>query len=313
MSFKIIPIMLAGLLLCQCQSDTDKSIVSNLEGLAFDQMKYPYQEKSFNFQGHNIVYIDSGSGPPLIFLHGQASDLLNFDPAFSLFVAQYRVIALDYPGFGKSDKPEISFSEEFLVGMLDKLFKTVNIESATLIGHSYGGYVAMVYGSARPEQVNSMVLISPAGIQKFNSFMSAAMRKAFTVEAIMKTSMEKAMQNYHNSSANWSPEMETYALRRVALLKAGNDEYQRYAHAMVQAMELMLDTTVRDRIGTIDVPILLLWGQEDSLIPLKVADEALKYIPDAQLETMENCGHFPMLEYPQEFHRLVQAFLKSVS
>jgi len=313
MSFKNIPLILLGFFLCQCQTDTDTTIDSNLEGLAFDQMKYPYLEKSFTFEDHNIVYIDSGSGPPLVFLHGQASDLLNFDPVFPLFVSSYRIIALDYPGFGKSDKPEITFSEEFLVEFLDKLFETTNIESATLIGHSYGGYVAMVYGSARPERVNSMVLISPAGIQEFNTFMGAAMRSAFTVEAIMKTSLEKAMQNYHNTSVNWSPEMETYALRRVALLKGNSEEYRLYAHAMVQAMELMLKTTVRDQIGKLNKPTLLLWGQDDPLISVKFADDALKLIPGSKLETIANCGHFPMLEYPQEFQRIVVTFLEGVS
>ncbi len=299
--------------LFQCQNDTNKTIDSNLEGLAFDQMNYPYEEKSFVFQGHNIAYIDSGSGSPLVFLHGQASDLLNFDPVFPLFLSSYRIIALDYPGFGKSDKPEIAFSEDFLVGLLDKLYEATSIESATLIGHSYGGYVAMVYGSARPERVTSMVLVSPAGIQEFNSFMSTAMRKSFTVEAIMKTSLEKAMQNYHNTSVNWSPEMETYALRRVALLKGGSEAYRLYAHAMVQAMELMLDTTVRDRIGMLNKPTLLVWGQDDPLISVKFANDALKLIPGSKLETIERCGHFPMLEYPQEFQRIVVNFLEGVS
>ncbi|NQV14439.1 alpha/beta hydrolase [bacterium] len=313
MSFRIVFIILASLLIAQCGSDIDANTEIKMEGITFSHMKYPYPEQSFNFRGHNVVYIDSGSGPPLVFLHGQASDLLNFDPVFSLFDSEFRVIAVDYPGFGKSDKPEISFSEDFMVDMLDSLFEVTNIESATLIGHSYGGYISMLYGSARPDRVNSMVLISPAGIQKFNSFMSAAMRKGFTVEAIMKTSLRKAMQNYHNSSVNWSPDMETYALRRVALLTEGGEEYRSYAHAMVQAMELMLNTSVRDRIGAQALPTLILWGTKDPLIPLKVAQETLQFIPGAQLETIEKCGHFPMLEYPLEFHRIVEAFLKGIS
>ena len=104
--------------------------------------------------------------------------------------------------------------------------------------------------------------------------------------------------------------METYALRRLALLTEGGEEYRLYAHAMVQAMELMLKTNVRDRIGAHQLPTLLLWGKEDPLIPLKVADEAQKFIPGATLKTIDGCGHFPMLEHPIEFHRLVEAFVK---
>lgn len=313
MKLKLTLIIFAGLLIANCGSDVDANLESKVEGITFNQMKYPYQEQSFNFKGHKVVYIDSGSGQPLVFLHGQASDLLNFEPAFPLFDSEYRVIAIDYPGFGKSDKPEITFSEDFLVDLLDTLFDKVNIESATLIGHSYGGYVSMIYGSARPERVNSMVLISPAGIQQFNSFMSGAMRKAFTVDAIINTKPKKAMTNYRNSGVNWSSEMETYAQRRLALLTQGGEEYRSYAHAMVQAMELMLDTTIRDRIGAADIPTLLIWGKDDPLIPLKISQETLEAIPHARLETIEDCGHFPMLEHPQNFQSLVKAFLMETS
>ncbi|MCF6238774.1 MAG: alpha/beta hydrolase [Candidatus Marinimicrobia bacterium] len=310
MRFRIIFILLTGMLLIKCDSDSKSNTNAKVEGLTFNQMKYPYTEKSFKFRGHNIVYVDSGIGQPLIFLHGQASDLLNFDPVYPLFVKNHRVIALDYPGFGKSDKPGTSFSEEFLVSLLDSLYETTGVESATLIGHSYGGYVGMLYGAARPERVKSMVLISPAGIQKFNSFISTAMRKAFTVESILKTTTKKALKNYRNTSVNWSPAMEIYAMRRVALLTEGGEEYRRYAHAMVQAMELMLNTGVGDRIGMQNLPTLLIWGMDDPLIPLKVSNEALQLIPSATLKTINDCGHFPMLEHPQEFQQIIEVFLK---
>lgn len=273
-------------------------------------MKYPYPEKSFQYQNIRVAYLDHGSGRPIIFLHGQASDLLNFEPVYPLFEKDYRIIAIDYPGFGKSEKPLIDFSEEFYVRLLDKLYDITGIEKATLIGHSYGGYVAMVYGSSHPERVSSMVLISPAGIQEYPNIVKRTMRNSFTVDAIVSTPVEKSLSNYEVSTFNKTPEVEQYALRRAALLKNGGEEFRGYAHAMVQAMELMLETDIRDRIGKADIPTLLVWGRNDPLVPYKISKITQEYIPHSQLATIENCGHFPMLESPQKLYKIVNTYLQ---
>lgn len=283
---------------------------ADVEPLAFRDMDYPYQERNFTFQGHQVVYLDQGSGDALVFLHGQASDLLIFHSTYPLFDQNYRVVALDYPGFGKSDKPRIHFSEAYLVELLDQLFTVAGIDSATLIGHSYGGYVAMVYAVARPERVRSLVLISTAGIQQYAPQVQRLMRESFTVETILNTSVEQAFQNYRHSSVNWTAEMEHYARRRAGLLAKGGAAYRGYAHAMVEAMELMLNTTVRDRIGAAAITTLIIWGRNDPLIPHAIARETIDCIPQARLVTIENCGHFVMLEYPQRTYQEIEAFLQ---
>ena len=293
-----------------CGVKTDHFAGQIIEKINFNNMKYPYQEKSFNYAGNRVVYLDHGQGDPLIFLHGQASDLLNFEPVFPLFDTAYRVIAIDYPGFGKSDKPEIQFTEDFYIGLIDELFTATGIESATLIGHSYGGLVSMVYAAARPQRIKSLVLISPAGIQKYSAFIEKAIRGSFTIEAIMATTVEKSLKNYQTIAINMTPEVERYATRRAGLLKNAGEDYRRYAHAMVQATDLMFKTSVRDRIGAHNFPTLIIWGREDPLIPYKIASETLEYIPHAELITIDKCGHFPMLEYPDKFHELINAYLR---
>ncbi|NQU28444.1 MAG: alpha/beta hydrolase [Candidatus Marinimicrobia bacterium] len=293
-----------------CGKKTDRFANQIIEKIDFNNMKYPYQEKSFEYEGNRVVYLDHGQGDPLIFLHGQASDLLNFEPVFPLFDETYRVIAIDYPGFGKSDKPEIQFTEKFYSGLIDQLFIATGIESATLIGHSYGGLISMIYATARPQRIKSLVLISPAGIQKYSAFIEKAIRGSFTVEAIMATTVEKSLKNYQTIAINRTPDVERYATRRAGLLKNAGEDYCRYAHAMVQAADLMFKTNVRDRIGAHNFPTLLIWGREDPLIPYKIAAETLEYIPHAELITIDKCGHFPMLEYPDKFYELINAYLR---
>jgi len=293
-----------------CNTQQKTQAAQNIQGIQFEQMKYPYPEKSFQYQDIRVAYLDHGKGRPVIFLHGQASDLLNFEPVYPLFEKEYRIIAIDYPGFGKSDKPLIKFSEEFYVGLLDKLFNLTGIDTATLVGHSYGGYVAMVYGASRPDRVSSMVLISPAGIQEYSGVVKRAMRNSFTVDAIVSTPVEKSLSNYEFSTVNKTPEVDQYAKRRAALLKNGGEEFRGYAHAMVQAMELMLETNIRDRIGRAEVPTLLVWGKEDPLVPYKISKQTLNCIPQARLVTIEKCGHFPMLEYPQKLYEIVNTYLQ---
>ncbi|MFQ6609485.1 MAG: alpha/beta fold hydrolase [Fidelibacterota bacterium] len=272
-------------------------------------MNYPYKENTFTFESQKIVYIDGGEGTPLIFLHGQASDLMNFEPVYSMFARDFRIIALDYPGYGKSGKVGVVLTEDSLVRLLEQLYKVTQIQSATLIGHSFGGYVAMLFALANPGMVQSMILVSPAGLQEYTPAVQQYLRSSFTVAEIVKTSVEKAYQNYRASSVYWSPQMEKYAQYRIELLKKGGDDYQEYARAMVQAMELMLNTKIRERIGSIHIPTLLVWGNQDPLIPLTVGKEAKRIIQNSRLKTIDRCGHFPMLEYPNQFHRIIQTFL----
>lgn len=309
---KFFWIYCAGLLFINCGERKSLPSTITIKKLAFEMMTYPYKEKRFEYKGNKVVYIDEGIGDPVVFLHGQASDLLNFEPIYPLFEKSYRVIAMDYPGFGKSDKPKIQFSEDYLVDLVDELFTVTGLSTATLVGHSYGGYIAMLYSVAHPERVRSNVLISTAGIQEFTPMMQSIFRKSFTVDAIINTSPNKAIQNYRDSSVNWTNDMERYAHRRVGLLNNGGEEYSLYGHAMVQAMELMLNTTIREQIGILNIPTLILWGKDDPLIPYKYARETVKYIPHGKLVTIEECGHFPMLEYPEKFYGFLHEFLQEL-
>ncbi len=276
--------------------------------ISFKEMDYNYPESTFSYEGHEVTYIDVGTGKPVVFLHGQASDITNFETVYPVIGEKYRVLALDYPGFGKSEKHEIKYSEQFLIGVIDELYRETGIEQATIVGHSYGGCVAMIYGLARPDNVDAMVLISPAGIQVFPDQVKQSLRASFTVETILNTTVEQAIDNYQRLGAEWTPELERYALRRAGLLANGED-YKGYAHAMVQAMEIMLRTTVRKRIGETKISTLIIWGRQDALVPHFISAEAVKYIPHAKLETLENCGHFPMFECVDKFNQILIDFL----
>ena len=277
--------------------------------ISFKEMDYNYPESTFSYEGHKVTYIDVGTGKPVVFLHGQASDITNFETVYPMIGEKYRVLALDYPGFGKSEKHEIEFSEQFLIELIDELYREAGIEQATIVGHSYGGCVAMIYGLARPENVESMVLISPAGIQVFSEQFKQSFRASFTVDAILNTTVEQAINNYRKMSAEWTPELERYANRRAGLLANGED-YKGYAHAMVQAMEIMLKTTVRERIGNTKIPTLIIWGRRDALVPHFISADAVKYIPHAKLETLEDCGHFPMFECVDQFNQILINYLE---
>lgn len=301
--WRMVILVLVGLTMPALAQLTDE-----IKEISFKEVDYNYSEKTFIYEGHKVAYIDTGVGKPVIFLHGQASDITNFETVYPVVEKEFRVLSVDYPGFGKSDKPEIEFTEEFIIGLIDELYREVGIENATLVGHSYGGCVAMIYGTARPEKIETMVLISPAGIQQFPKALKQTLRASFTVETILATTVEQAVQNYRKLGTEWTPELERYALRRAGLLASG-EEYKGYAHAMVQAMEIMLKTTVRERIGATEIPTLIIWGRQDALVPHFVSTKAIKSISHARLETMENCGHFPMFECVDEFNEILMNYL----
>jgi len=113
--------------------------------------------------GAKIHYMEAGSGPVVIFLHGLGGDRKNWGPTIGPLSEKYRVIAPDQIGFGLSDKPLINYRIGTLVDVLDRMLKELKIERASLVGNSLGGWAAAAFTLAHPEKVDRLVLVDAAG------------------------------------------------------------------------------------------------------------------------------------------------------
>src|SRR5205823_7413351 len=120
-------------------------------------------DKVASVYGAKVHYVDAGTGSPVILLHGLADDIGVWESAIAPLAAKYRVVALDQIGFGRSDKPLLNYRVSTFVDFLDGFLNELKIERASLVGNSFGGWIAAAFTLAHPERVERLVLCDAAG------------------------------------------------------------------------------------------------------------------------------------------------------
>ena len=264
--------------------------------------------------GFRLHYYESGAGEPVVMLHGGgpgASAWSNFGPNLPVFATRYRTLLVDQPGFGGSDKPEITsqfftFSADALKNLLDER----GIERAHLVGNSLGGGTAVRFALRHPDRAGRLVLMAPGGLNLsvFSPDPTEGIKRLYQFAAPPGPSKEKlasflrtlvydqAMVTDELVAERFDAASDPETLRAMASMGAsfGRDPEEgmlwREAHRLRQR-------------------VLLVWGREDRVNPLDGALVALKLIPRAQLHVFGRCGHWVQLERFAEFNRLTMDFL----
>jgi 4,5:9,10-diseco-3-hydroxy-5,9,17-trioxoandrosta-1(10),2-diene-4-oate hydrolase len=257
-----------------------------------------------------------GAGLPLVMLHGGgpgASAWSNFGPALPRFAADFRTLLVDQPGFGGSDKPEVTANYfRHSAGYLVKLLDELQIERVHLLGNSLGGGTAMRFALSYPDRVGRLVLMGPGGlslnlfhadptegVQRLMDFSANPSRealRAFISTMVVNQSLvtdELVEERFADATAPGSLE----AMRSMGM-SFWNPEWAEDGMLWREAHQLRKHT-------------LLTWGREDRVNPLDGALVALKTIPKAQLHVFPNCGHWAQIEAAEQFHAVTKTFLSA--
>jgi pimeloyl-ACP methyl ester carboxylesterase len=251
--------------------------------------------------GQKIRYVDAGSGPVVVLLHGLGGNSTNWVFNTPALAQKYRVIVPDQVGFGTSDKPLINYRVGTYVDFLDKLLSELKVERATLVGNSMGGWVAAAYALKHPAKVERLVLVDAAGF---------APPKEFDLSTLsgLNPSTRDEMKRLAGM-VFFNPLLKSDAAVDMLLAQrmSAGDGYtiQRLVESIYRG-EDMLD----GKLAAIKQPVLLVWGREDGLTPLAREGERFKReITQAQLLVFEQCGHVPQVEKAAEFNAAVLKFL----
>lgn len=258
--------------------------------------------------GHRIHYLDQGSGPVVVFLHGSGSGACghsNFKGNYpALVAAGYRVILPDLLGYGYSDKPDdIEYPLSLFVECVKQTLDAIGVAKATLIGNSLGGAIALGLALEHPQTVEKLVLMAPGGVEdQPDYFKMPAM--AFMKEVFM------------------SPEPVTPARLRYFLENAlvydksvVDDELVAERHALMltqnpQVVKTMKVPNMTERLGEIGCPALGFWGINEKMMPETGILKLAKGIPNLRMITVPNCGHWVMVEHREFFNRTTIDFLR---
>jgi pimeloyl-ACP methyl ester carboxylesterase len=259
----------------------------------------------------------------MVFIHGLGSYLKFWRYQLDVFAAQgYRVIAVDLPGYGKSDKPaSFPYTMEAMADAVREVVHTLGIQKPVLVGHSMGGQTALSYAIRYPEEPGALVLTAPAGFEKFSWKEKAWLTRAFSTTLIKSVPEYGIWGSVRQSNfARWRPELEWLIEERVRVVSS--PDFDAYAYANVRTVDgLAHNDFVRDNLGRIQAPTIIVFGEDDRLIPNPFmhggwARDVMQYghqnIQGSQLVELERCGHAVQLDCPQEYNEAVSAFLKKL-
>jgi pimeloyl-ACP methyl ester carboxylesterase len=237
-------------------------------------------------------WLERGAGEPVVLLHGLLGAKDQWEAALDALEGLYRPIALDLPIF---DLAVTDVSSAGLAEFVRRFMDAVHIPRAVVGGNSLGALVAIELARAHPERVSGLILTGFSG--QIEQSMTARVTRHPTTEAARAT-LEAF---FHEPSI--VPTALVEAVRRVLSVRA-------LARRALRATRSGRASRIEVRLCEIGVPTLLLWGKEDQITPVWVAERFHALIPDAELIVLPNCGHFPMLEQEEAFNAFLVWWLR---
>jgi pimeloyl-ACP methyl ester carboxylesterase len=247
-------------------------------------------EKEIVIDGCKIFYEETGEGKTVALLHGWGCDHTIFKCLQDFLNKNFRVIAIDLPGFGKSDKPKKVLSIEDYANDIEEFFNLLKIKNPILIGHSFGGRISIIVGSRN--KITKIILIDSAGIKPIRK--PSYYIKVYTYKALKNIGKIKLFNSYIEKIKG----------------KMGSNDYKTAQGIMRQIMVRVVNTDLKEYLPKILAPTLLLWGEKDTITPLKDAYVMKKLINDAGIVVFNNCGHYSFLEQPNETNIIINNFIK---
>jgi pimeloyl-ACP methyl ester carboxylesterase len=259
--------------------------------------------------GVGLRVYEHGAGDPLLLIHGQFGDYLDWEPLLEPLAARHRVIALDLPGFGDSEKPDRDYSAELFVRSLQGVLAELGVLRVTPVGISFGGQLALYFALAHPEKVSRLVLINSGGFHPWSDAEKQMARTRASAESIAGWTPEIISPLFGTIFALPSEFRDRYLAKQAA--KISRTDYLDYARAVSRAVELAVNTFLLERVSEITCPVLLLWGEKDTIIPVAQAQRALEKFPHAQLTTLAHAGHMLPMDAPEHCVRAIEEFLEA--
>jgi pimeloyl-ACP methyl ester carboxylesterase len=263
-------------------------------------------------EGRRVNYVDvgRGEGSPVVFVHGLSGSWQNWLENLPYFARKRRCVAIDLPGFGYSEMPREKISISGYARQVDALCEQVGLGRCVVVGNSMGGFVTAELCIRHPERVERACLVAAAGISITNLRRRPVMTSARVVGALGAASAAQTRFMVARPRLRW---LVTSFIFRYPLRIAADLMYEQLRGAgrpgLVDALDALTSYDFRERLPEIEAPTLIVWGEEDMLVPVKDAGEFERLIPDSRTVILEDTGHVPMLERPGKFNELLAEFI----
>lgn len=274
------------------------------------------ETKTLTLHGRPVNYVETGSGPALLLIHGMAGTLENWQAVIEPLSRNHTVIAVDLPGHGGSAPGSGDYSLGTLASGLRDLLVALGHERATIVGHSLGGGIAMQFAYQFPEVPERLVLVSSGGLGP-------------EVSPILRAAALPGADRFISTTAGAANKVGSVVGRGLGAigLRPNPDvsEVARgYASLSDPDRRAAFLATLRSVVGTggqrvhagdrlylaEGLPVLIIWGARDPIIPVHHGEDAHRAIPGSRLEVFDGVGHLPQLETPARFVSVLERFLE---
>ena len=268
--------------------------------------------------GHKRAFVKAGNGPALLLLHGLGCDHTTWNPVIAALARRYTVIAPDLLGHGLSDKPRADYSVGGYANGMRDLLTVLGIDRVTVVGHSLGGGVAMQFAYQFPERTERMILVAPGGMgpevtRAIRSITLPGFSAAMGVVTLpgLRHLTTAYLRLLAATGINAARDLDEVA----AIVDSFKDRKTRTAirHVVSAVVDWRGQiVTMADRAYlTAAMPMCVIWGTEDHVIPVRHAGNAAEMAPGCTVEVIANAGHFPHKDHPQRFVKIVNDFIRS--
>lgn len=256
------------------------------------------EEKDIYIDGFKLHYEVSGpeKGAPVLLMHGYGCNHTTVRSIASTLDSQMRVYNVDLPGHGLSDEPKEIWGVGDFTDLMERFIEIQGLKDISLIGHSFGGRISILMGSRRRD-ISKIVLVDAAGIKPkrkpsyYVKVYSYKLMKRILPLIFGKKGGERMLERYRG--------------------KAGSADYRQSSPVMRGIMSRCINEDLKSVMPSIDAPVLLIWGKNDTATPLSDARIMERLIPDAGLVAFDGCGHYSFLDNPIGFKAVMKEFFKN--
>jgi 4,5:9,10-diseco-3-hydroxy-5,9,17-trioxoandrosta-1(10),2-diene-4-oate hydrolase len=276
-----------------------------------DEYRYALGEQYCDVGGLRICYQDMGLGEAVLILPGLGTSIDYWQYTIPALAARHRVVAMDLPGFGKSDKPDASYELSWIVDQVVAFMDAKGIGRATIIGGSMGGHLGLMLALNHPERVTKLVLMGSVGNWEPPDPLRDTAIKVLWYDSLFINGMRERWPEIFAKMFKRQTPLTQLIFRYDMALRADAARYQPQGRAASRALRSIIYSSCRDRLGEVRCPVLLVWGEEDAVHPAsEVGVYFREHLPDSRLVVVADAAHEVMVDQPEVFNRLVLAFLE---
>jgi pimeloyl-ACP methyl ester carboxylesterase len=302
-------VLLSGTALAVCASCTDVRLARYRDERLLNQYHYALGEQYVDVGGLRLCYQEQGVGEPVLILPGLGTSIDFWQLNAPVLAERFHVLALDLPGFGKSDKPDASYDLAEICERIVAFLDAKGLQRVSIIGGSMGGHIGLLLALSHPERVDKLVMMGSTG-----DWPSPGPLLNLALTALWNDTL---VTDYFRSA--WPGIYARMSLRQTPMTQrlfryqmANRVDARRFAaegRAAARALHSIFYSSCRDRLGEVQAEVLLIWGEADHIHGVDDARYFHEHLPHSQLVIVPQAAHEVMIDQPEVFNRIVAAFL----